>query len=96
MSLPTKAKCEEIVIERYLKGDIGNEFKDALLWGINERRDNERYLEVMFGVLKDDSKKEALKILETMVKVISKQRVAGVGEEFINKLVKELEYEPSE
>ena len=91
-----KAKCEEIVIERYLKGDIGNEFKDALLWGINERRDNERYLEVMFGVLKDDSKKEALKILETMAKVISKQRVTDSPEEFVGMLIKELEDEPSE
>lgn len=91
-----KAKCEEIVIERYLKGDIGNEFKDALLWGINERRDNERYLEVMFGVLKDDSKKEALKILETMAKVISKQRVTDSPEEFVGRLIKELEDEPTE
>ena len=46
-----KIKCEEIVIDRYLKGNISNEFKDKLLWGI----DNEQYLEVMFGELKEDS-----------------------------------------
>jgi len=90
-----KARCEEIVIDQYLKGNISNEFKDVLLWGINERRDNERHLEAMFKVLKDDSKKESLKILETMVKMINKQRVFKSPEEFINKLVKEYENELS-
>jgi len=46
-----KAKYEEIIIDQYLKGHISNEFKDKLLWGI----DNEQYLEVMFGELKEDS-----------------------------------------
>ncbi len=46
-----KARCEEIVIDQYLKGHISNEFKDALLQGINTRHD----LEVMFGELKDES-----------------------------------------
>ena len=46
-----KARCEEIIIDQYLKGHISNEFKDKLLWGI----DNEQYLEVMFGELKEDS-----------------------------------------
>ena len=43
-----KARCEEIVIERYLKGNISNEFKDELLWVINLRRDNGQYLEILF------------------------------------------------
>ena len=46
-----KVRCEEIIIDQYLKGHISNEFKDKLLWGI----DNEQYLEVMFGELKEDS-----------------------------------------
>jgi len=50
-----KARCEEIIIDQYLKGNISNEFKDELLVSINARRDNEQYLEVMFGELKEDS-----------------------------------------
>ena len=45
-----KATCEEIVIERYLKGNISNEFKDELLWVINARRDNGPYLEILFDL----------------------------------------------
>ena len=70
-----KATCEEIVIERYLKGNISNEFKDELLWIINARRDNDPYLEVLFRLLKDDSQ-EKLKILETIVNMIKKQVIA--------------------
>ena len=42
-----KAKCEEIIIERYLKGNISNEFKDELLWVINLRRDNGQYRNII-------------------------------------------------
>lgn len=96
-----KVKCEEIVIDRYLKGNISNEFREVLLWGINERSDNEQYLKVVFEVLKDDSQ-EKLKILETMVEMIKKQRIIDNMEiplknpkRFINKLLEELEDELS-
>jgi hypothetical protein len=96
-----KIKCEEIVIERYLKGNISNEFKDELLWVINLRRDNGQYLEILFRLLEDKSS-EKLKILETIVNMIKKQVVADSREvrvrdpkKFVNKLMKELEHELS-
>lgn len=97
-----KIKCEEIVIERYLKGNISNEFKDELLWVINLRRDNGQYLEILFKLLQDESS-EKLKILETIVNMIKKQMIADNRDiplknpkQVINKLLEELEYELSE
>ena len=97
-----KAKCEEIVIERYLKGNISNEFKDELLWVINLRRDNGQYLAVLFRLLEDDSQ-EKLKILETIVNMIKKQIITDSREiplknpkQVINKLLEELENALSE
>ncbi len=96
-----KATCEEIVIERYLKGNISNEFKDELLWVINVRRDNGPYLEILFKLLKDDSQ-EKLRILETIVNMIKKQIIADSRDiplknpkQAINKLLEELEHELS-
>ena len=96
-----KIKCEEIVIERYLKGNISNEFKDELLWVINLRRDNGQYLEILFRLLEDESS-EKLKILETIVNMIKRQVVADSRDvqlkdpkKFVNKLMEELEYELS-
>jgi len=96
-----KIKCEEIVIERYLKGNISNEFKDELLWVINLRRDNGQYLEILFRLLQDDSQ-EKLKVLETIVNMIKKQIIADSRDiplknpkQVINKLLEELEHELS-
>jgi len=96
-----KIKCEEIVIERYLKGNISNEFKDELLWVINLRRDNGQYLEILFKLLQDESS-EKLKILETIVNMIKRQVVADSRDvqlkdpkKFVNKLMEELEHELS-
>jgi hypothetical protein len=96
-----KIKCEEIVIDRYLKGSISNEFKDELLWVINLRRDNGQYLEILFRLLQDESC-EKLKILETIVNMIKKQVLAdskGVRlkdpKKFVNKLIEGLENELS-
>ena len=96
-----KIKCEEIVIERYLKGNISNEFKDELLWVINLRRDNGQYLEVLFRLLEDESS-EKLKILETIVEMVKKQIIADGRDvqlkdpkKFVNKLMEELEHELS-
>lgn len=90
-----KAKCEEIVIEQYLKGNISNEFKDELLWGINARCDNEECLKILFGLLKDN-KKETFNIFATFFQVARKQINAEADEEFIGMLIKELEDEPTE
>ena len=96
-----KGKCEEIVIERYLKGNISNEFKDELLWVINLRRDNGQYLEILFRLLEDESS-EKLKILETIVNMIKKQIIADNRDfqvrdpkKFVNNLLEELENELS-
>ena len=96
-----KIKCEEIVIERYLKGNISNEFKDELLWVINLRRDNGQYLAVLFRLLEDESL-EKLKVLETIVEMVKKQIIADSREiplkdpkKFVNKLMEELEHELS-
>ena len=96
-----KAKCEEIVIERYLKGNISNEFKDELLWVINLRRDNGQYLEILSKLLQDESS-EKLKILETIVEMIKKQIMADNrdfqvrdSKKFVNNLLEELEHELS-
>ena len=97
-----KAKCEEIVIERYLKGNISNDFKDELLWVINLRRHHGQYLEILFRLLEDKSL-EKLKVLETIVEMIRKQVIADSRDiplkdptKFVNKLLKELEHELSE
>ena len=97
-----KAKCEEIIIERYLRGNISHEFKDELLWVINLRRDNGQYLEILFRLLQDDSQ-EKLKVLETIVNMIKKQIIADSRDiplknpkQVINKLLEELEHELSE
>jgi hypothetical protein len=97
-----KGKCEEIVINRYLRGNISNEFKDELLWVINERRDNGQYLEILSKLLQDEGQ-EKLKILETIVEMIKKQMMADSRDvplknpkKFVNKLLKELEHELSE
>ena len=96
-----KIKCEEIVIERYLKGNISNEFKDELLWVINLRRDNGQYLAVLFRLLEDESS-EKLKVLETIVEMVKKQIIADSRDvqlkdpkKFVNKLMEELEHELS-
>ena len=96
-----KAKYEEIIIERYLKGNISNEFKDELLWVINLRRDNGQYLEILFRLLQDESS-EKLKILETIVNMIKKQIIADNRDfqvrdpkKFVNNLLEELEHELS-
>ena len=96
-----KGKCEEIVIERYLKGNISNEFKDELLWVINVRRDNGQYLEILSKLLQDESS-EKLKILETIVEMIKKQIMADNRDfqvrdpkKFVNNLLEELEHELS-
>ncbi|MBP9778828.1 MAG: hypothetical protein KBD25_06585 [Rickettsiaceae bacterium] len=92
-----KATCEEIVIERYLKGNISNEFKDELLWVINARGDNGPYLEILFKLLKDDNQ-DKLRILETIVNMIKKQVIAESRDvrlkeprKLVDKLLKELE-----
>ena len=92
-----KATCEEIVIERYLKGNISNEFKEELLWVINARRDNGPYLEILFKLLKDDNQ-DKLRILETIVNMIKKQVIAESRDvrlkeprKLVDKLLKELE-----
>ena len=92
-----KLKCEEIVIDRYLKGNTRNDFKDELLWVINARRDNEQYLEVLFRLLEDESC-EKLRILENIVEMIKKQVIAdsrGVQlkgqKKLVSKLIEELE-----
>jgi hypothetical protein len=92
-----KAICEEIVIERYLKENISNEFKEALLWVINARRDNGPYLEILFKLLKDDNQ-DKLRILETIVNMIKKQVIAESRDvrlkeprKLVDKLIKELE-----
>ena len=92
-----KIKCEEIVIERYLKGNIRNDFKDELLWVINARCDNEQYLEVLFRLLEDESC-EKIRILENIVEMIKKQVIAdsrGVQlkgqKKLVSKLIEELE-----
>lgn len=97
-----KAKCEEIIIDQYLKGNISNEFKDTLLSGLHARRDNNKYLEIVFAVLKNDGE-EKLRILETMGKAMRTQMLADniygqyqIPEEFVSKLIEELEHEPSE
>ena len=97
-----KVKCEEIVIDRYLKGNISNEFKDELLWVINVRRDNGQYLEILFRLLQDESS-EKLKVLETIVNMIKKQIIADSRDiplknpkQVINKLLEELENALSE
>lgn len=97
-----KGKCEEIVIERYLKGNISNEFKDELLWVINLRRDNGQYLEILSKLLQDESS-EKLKILETIVEMIKKQIMADNRDvplknpkKLVNKLLEELEHELSQ
>ena len=97
-----KLKCEEIVIERYLKGNISNEFKDELLWVINLRRDNGQYLEILFRLLQDESC-EKLRVLETIVNMIKKQIIADSRDiplknpkQVINKLLEELENALSE
>lgn len=97
-----KARCEEIVIDRYLKGNISNEFKDELLWVINLRRDNGQYLEILFRLLRDDSQ-EKLRVLETIVNMIKKQIIADSRDiplknpkQVINKLLEELENALSE
>jgi hypothetical protein len=97
-----KGKCEEVVIDRYLRGNISNEFKDELLWVINERCDNGQYLEVLFRLLEDESL-EKLKILETIVEMVKKQMIAASRDiplknpkKFVNKLLEELEHELSE
>ena len=96
-----KIKCEEIVIELYLKGNISNEFKDELLWVINLRRDNGQYLAVLFRLLEDESS-EKLKVLETIVEMVKKQIIADSRDvqlkdpkKFVNKLMEELEHELS-
>jgi hypothetical protein len=96
-----KGKCEEIVIERYLKGNINNEFKDELLWVINLRRDNGQYLEILSKLLQDESS-EKLKVLETIVEMIKKQIMADSRDfqvrdpkKFVNNLLEELEHELS-
>jgi hypothetical protein len=97
-----KGKCEEVVIDRYLRGNISNEFKDELLWVINLRRDNGQYLEVLFRLLEDESL-EKLKVLATIVEMVKKQMIAGSRDiplknpkKFVNKLLEELEHELSE
>ena len=97
-----KATCEEIVIERYLRGNISNEFKEELLWVINARRDNGPYLEILFKLLKDESC-EKLKVLETIVNMIKKQVIAESRDvrlkeprKLVDKLIKELEDATSE
>jgi hypothetical protein len=97
-----KVKCEEIVIDRYLKGNIRNEFKDELLWVINARCDNEQYLEVLFRLLEDESQ-EKLRILETIVEMIKKQVIADSRDvqlkdprKLVSKLIEELENALSE
>jgi hypothetical protein len=92
-----KATCEEIVIERYLKGNISNEFKEELLWVINVRCDNGPYLELLFRLLQDESC-EKLRILETIVNMIKKQVIAESRDvrlkeprKLVDKLLKELE-----
>lgn len=96
-----KGKCEEVVIDRYLRGNISNEFKDELLWVINLRRDNGQYLEILFRLLEDESC-ERLKVLETIVEMVKKQILADSRDvqlkdpkKFVNKLMEELEHELS-
>ncbi len=93
-----KVKCEEIIIDEYLKGNISNEFKSELLWVINEKSDNEQYLEIIFKLLKDNSE-EALKIFGTLSQVARKQVIADnrcSSQQIFEGFMEELEHEPSE
>lgn len=64
-----KAKCEEIVIDQYLKGNITNEFKNNILAGFKLIKEDNPALKELLVELQTNPI-EALKIGEKMFKDI--------------------------
>lgn len=89
-----KTRCEEIVIDHYLQSHINNEFKNDLLWLINERRNDGIFLEVLSRLLGNNNK-ATLKVLDTLSQVAIQQVITDCPEGFMSSLIKEYENEPS-
>lgn len=92
-----KAKCEEIIIDQYLKGNIGNDFKDYLLVGFGIPEDEKPFpmnYDVLLKGLEDNAEeflKTAEKIftlvLESMLlKIVSKEEVISMFRDKLNEL----------
>ena len=64
-----KAKCEEIIIDQYLKGNITNEFKNNILAGFKLIKENNPVLKELLTELQRNPI-EALKYGEKMFKDI--------------------------
>lgn len=64
-----KQKCEEIIIDQYLKGNITNEFKNNILVGFKLIKEDNPVLKELFVELQKNPI-EALKIGEKMFKDI--------------------------
>lgn len=58
-----KAKCEEIIIDQYLKGNISNEFKEFLLLGLAVPEDKKPF-PMDFNVLLKTLEKDPKSFLE--------------------------------
>jgi hypothetical protein len=98
-----KAKCEEIIIDQYLKGNITNEFKNNILSGFKLIKEDNPVLKELLAELQRDPI-EALKIAEKMFKdigdnykeAILKHNPNPLHEELsllLNELIKEVEEE---
>jgi hypothetical protein len=74
-----KARCEEIIIDQYLKGNIGNEFKEFLLGRVAISED-EKLFSGEGNVLKilEEDPKNFLKWLETMFMSILDSISSGI------------------
>jgi hypothetical protein len=64
-----KQKCEEIIIDQYLKGNISNEFKNNILAGFKLIKENNPVLKELLMELQNNPI-EALKYGEKMFKDI--------------------------
>jgi len=72
-----KQKCEEIIIDQYLKGNITNEFKNNILAGFKLIKENNPVLKELLMELQNNPI-EALKYGEKMFKDIGDNYKEGI------------------
>ena len=62
-----KQKCEEIIIDQYLKGNITDEEKSKQLWRLNLLKEGQELLEIIYTEL-NQNPEEFFKLAQAMYK----------------------------
>jgi|JI7StandDraft_1071085.scaffolds.fasta_scaffold135030_2 hypothetical protein len=84
-----KQKCEEIIINQYLKGNINNEYKNAALLEL-EGNEKEMLIALLEKALESNYLEEQLKLLQNIY-YVHKHETLKTENEALKKELREIE-----